>query len=77
VVIPYVRAQRYDGGKKFETDARGHRVREVDAGVEWLPFSAVELTAELMLADRTTRDAAAPDDRQRGRRLRLQAQFNY
>jgi hypothetical protein len=77
VVIPFVRAQRYDGGKKLETDARFHRVREVDLGVEWLPFSAFELTAAYVVSDRATRDAAALDAHQRGRLLRLQAQFNY
>jgi len=77
VLTPFVRAQRFDGGKKLETDARRHEVRELDFGVEWLPFSAVELTAAYVAADRRTSDAAALDARQRGRRLRLQAQFNY
>jgi hypothetical protein len=77
VVIPFARVQRYDGGKKFETDARGHRVRELEVGAEWLAYSALELTAAYTVSDRTTRDATGPADRQRGRFLRLQAQFNY
>jgi hypothetical protein len=72
-----VRAQRYDGGKKFETDARRHRVREVEAGVEWLATPDVELTAAFMAAERETSDLAAPDDLQRGHRLRLQAQVVF
>lgn len=76
-LTPYVRAQRYDGGKKFELDARGYRVREIEAGTEWAVTSDVELTAAYMAATRTTRDLASPDDRQRGHRVRLQAQFSF
>jgi phosphate-selective porin len=76
-LLPYVRAQRYDGGKKFELDARRHRVRELDVGLEWQPARAFELTAEYLIADRTTADLAAGERRQRGRVLRLQAQLNY
>jgi hypothetical protein len=77
VLIPYARAQRYDGGKKLETDARSHRVRELEVGAEWLPFSALELTAAMTFADRRAEDAATPSNRQKGRFLRLQAQVNY
>ena len=76
-VTPYVRAQRYDGGKKFELDARGYRVREVEGGAEWAVTSDVELTAAYMAATRTTRDLASPNNRQRGHRARLQAQFSF
>jgi phosphate-selective porin len=76
-VTPYVRAQRYDGGKKFETDARRHRVREVEAGVEWLVTPEVELTAAFMAVERETSDLATPENLQRGHRLRLQAQLAF
>lgn len=76
-VIPYVRAQRYDGGKKFETDARRHRVRELEAGIEWAVTPETELTAAVMAAERRTADLATPESRQKGRRLRLQAQFTF
>lgn len=75
--IPYVRAQKYDGGKKFELDGRSYRVRELEVGVEWLPMSPVELTAAYMISDRSFEDLMTPDNRQKGRLLRLQAQFNY
>jgi hypothetical protein len=75
-VIPYVRAQRYDGGKKFETDARLHRVREVEAGAEWLLMPGVEVTAAAMVASRRTADVASTSD-QRGHRVRLQAQLVF
>jgi phosphate-selective porin len=77
VLIPYARAQYYDGGKKLEQDARAHRVREYEAGIEWLPFTALELTAAYVVADRRTEDGGTLDNRQRGQLLRLQAQFNY
>lgn len=76
-IIPFVRAQRYDGGKKLETDARRYAVREVNAGVEWTPFTVFELTAEYVMADRRFEDTALPVNRQKGRFLRLQTQFNY
>ena len=72
-----MRAQRYDGGKKFELDARRYRVRELEVGVEWLPLPSFELTAMYTMSDRRYEDLAKPDNRQRGRLLRLQAQFNY
>jgi len=76
-LIPFVRGQRYDGGKKAETDARSYRVRELEVGAEWLPMPAFELTAMYTISDRRYEDAADRDNRQRGRLLRLQAQFNY
>jgi len=76
-VTPFVRAQYYRGGKKQETDVRRYHVREYEIGAEWLPFSALELTAMYTISDRRFEDAATPDNRQRGQLLRLQAQFNY
>jgi hypothetical protein len=78
VVQPFVRAQYYRGGRKTDLDARSHVVREYDAGIEWLPMSALELTAQYSISDREIMDGAltAPN-RQKGQLLRLQAQFNY
>ena len=76
-VTPFLRAQRYDGGKKLETDARHYRVRELEGGVEWLPVSAFELTASYVTSDRRFEDAATIGNREEGHFLRLQAQFNY
>jgi len=77
VFHPFVRAQYYRGGKKVELDARRAVVREGEVGVEWLPFPALELTAHYTVGDRLTSDGAAPNVREKGRLLRLQAQFNY
>jgi hypothetical protein len=76
-VTPYARVQRYDGGKKFETDARRHRVRELEAGGEWALSSALELTTAFTVAERTTSDLASAENRQRGHRARLQLQIAF
>ena len=76
-LIPFARAQYYDGGKKVETDARSYRVREYEIGAEWLPIAAFELTAMYTISDRRYEDGENPDNHQKGQLLRLQAQFNY
>ena len=76
-LMPYARAQQYEGGKKHELDARRYDLRELEVGAEWLPWSALELTAAYVVADRRYEDAVRPDNRQRGQFLRLQAQVNY
>lgn len=77
VIQPFARVQSYRGGKKLEQDARHYEVHEVEGGVEWLPFSNFELTAQYTISDRVFEDAATIGNRQKGRFLRLQAQFNY
>jgi hypothetical protein len=77
VFLPFVRLHSYDGGKKVEQDARSYDVREVEAGVEWTPFTAFELTVQYTSSNRRFEDAATIGNRQKGRFLRIQAQFNY
>lgn len=76
-LYPFAKFQYYDGGKKFEKDARSYVVRDYEFGVEWQPFRAFEFTAEWVIADRTFEDSALPNNKQRGNLLRLQAQFNF
>jgi hypothetical protein len=76
-IYPFAKFQYYDGGKKYEKDARSYVVRDYEIGVEWQPFNAFELTAEYVIADRTFEDSALPINRQQGNLLRLQAQFNF
>jgi hypothetical protein len=76
-VYPFAKFQYYDGGKKYEKDARSYVVRDYELGIEWQPFKAFELTAEYVIADRTFEDSALPINRQQGNLLRLQAQFNF
>ena len=77
VIQPFARLHSYHGGKKVEQDARHYEVHEAEAGVEWLPFSNFELTAQYTSSDRVFEDAATIGNHQKGRFLRLQAQINY
>jgi hypothetical protein len=76
-VYPFAKFQYYDGGKKYEKDARSYVVRDYELGVEWQPIKAFELTASYVIADRTFEDSALPINRQKGNVLRLQVQFNF
>jgi hypothetical protein len=69
---PYVRVHRYDGGKKFETSAPRHQIRELNAGLEWQFRKWLELTTEFMESERTVNGKE-----ESGRLLRLQVQLNY
>ncbi|KFF04934.1 porin [Flavobacterium reichenbachii] len=76
-IYPFAKFQYYDGGKKYEKDARSYVVRDYEFGIEWQPIKAFELTAEYVIADRNFVDSALPVNRQQGNLLRLQAQFNF
>jgi hypothetical protein len=76
-IYPFAKFQYYDGGKKFEKDARSYVVRDYELGIEWQPIKAFELVATWVIADRTFEDSALKDNRQQGNLLRLQAQFNF
>lgn len=77
LIYPFVRIQHYAGGKKFELDARGYNVDEVELGVEWQPFRAFELVAMYTLSERRTKDFRKQNNFQKGQLLRLQAQVNF
>ncbi|WP_299984585.1 porin [uncultured Pontibacter sp.] len=77
VIIPFVKLQHYEGGKKHERDAPSYSVYETEIGVEWLVHKSVELTADYSIGDRTIRNAQNFNNSQHGSRLRLQAQFNF
>ena len=76
-LIPFVRYQRYNGGKKQERDARSYDVKELEFGAEWQLSRQFELTAQYTIADRRYEDFQNQNNRQKGNLLRLQAQFNY
>lgn len=76
-IYPFAKFQYYDGGKKYEKDARSYVVRDFEFGVEWQPIKALELTAEYVVADRTFEDSVLPVNRQQGNVLRMQVQFNF
>lgn len=77
LLYPFAKFQYYDGGKKFEKDARSYTVRDYELGIEWQPYKAFELTATWVIADRTFEDSVLKDNRQQGNLLRLQVQFNF
>jgi len=76
-VIAYARAQYFHGAFKTDPDARGSVVHEYEPGVEWSAEDGFELTAAYAISDRLYRDSTAPDNHQKGRFLRLQAQFSF
>jgi phosphate-selective porin len=77
IFIPFVRGQYYNGGKKHELDARSYRVKELEIGVEWQPVKQFELVAMYTISSRRYEDFTLQNNLQKGRLLRLQAQFNF
>lgn len=77
LMYPFVRYHYYDGGKKFERDARSYEVSELELGIEWRPFRAFELVAMYTISSRRYEDFMRPNNLQEGNLLRLQAQLNF
>ena len=75
-LVPYLRYQVYDGGKKQELDARYYHVKETEIGVEWQPIKNLELTMAYVIADRRYADFKV-DYSEKGNMLRMQLQVNY
>lgn len=75
--IPFLKYQYYDGGKKFEVDARSYLVKDMEIGVEWQFNKYFELVALYMISDRTFEDAIRPVHHVKGNTLRFQLQLNY
>ncbi|HOZ52030.1 MAG TPA: porin, partial [Chitinophagaceae bacterium] len=76
-IIPFVRYQYYDGGKKHEKDARSYTVNELELGAEWQPNKNFELVAMYTISKRRFEDYSLQNNLQAGRLLRLQAQVNF
>lgn len=76
-ITGFVKYQYYDGGKKFETDARSYLVKDTEIGIEWIHKKYVELTTVYMISKRRFEDGLVPINNQKGNTLRLQLQFNY
>jgi hypothetical protein len=76
-IIPFVRGQYYDGGKKHERDARSYTVRELEIGTEWQPSKNFELVAMYTISNRRFEDFQLQNNQQKGRLLRLQGQVNF
>ena len=76
-LIPFVRYQKYDGGKKHELDARSYEVEELEIGAEWQPNKNFELVVMYTMSSRRFEDYAKQNNYQRGNLLRIQAQVNF
>lgn len=77
IIIPFIRTQYYNGGKKHETDARRYIVTENEFGIEWQPIKNFEFVAMYTISDRVFEDYKLQHNKQKGSLLRLQAQFNF
>jgi hypothetical protein len=77
IIMPFVRAQYYDGGKKHELDARSYKVNDFEFGVEWQPVEHLELVGGYTFARRRYEDFELRDNYQTGNLLRIQAQLSF
>lgn len=75
-LIPYVRWQQYNGGKKNRTNSPYNVVRETEIGLEYQFNKALELTVAYAWMTRTN-TINAPYLLQEGEVLRFQLQWNY
>jgi hypothetical protein len=74
-MIPFARATYYEGGKKFDTLAPKHQVKELELGIEWQLVKALEVVAAYDMAERKVQ--AAKLSKERGHVGRVQIQWNY
>ena len=76
VLVPYGRWQRYRGGWKGGTNAPRLETNELELGLEWQPWKALEITLAYARMKR-----AEADERRTGRAtgdlIRTQVQWNY
>jgi hypothetical protein len=75
-VMPYVRWQEYNGGKKNRTNSPFNVVRETEVGVEYQFNRALELTVAYSWMKRTD-TINAPYNIHDGQLVRFQLQWNY
>ncbi|SFC13162.1 Phosphate-selective porin [Flexibacter flexilis DSM 6793] len=77
ILFPFARYSYFDGGKKYELDARSYQVNDIDIGLEWQPYKQFELVAMYAISKRRYEDFSKQNNLQQGRLLRLQAQLNF
>lgn len=77
VLIPFLRIQNYEGGKKHELDARSYRVNETEIGIEWQPNKNFELVTMYTMSTRRAEDFKLQENLQSGSLVRIQAQVNF
>jgi hypothetical protein len=76
-IIPFAKYTYYDGGKKFELDARSHEVKEWELGIECQINKNFEIVAQYQISHRKASDATIANYDEKGQVLRIQAQINY
>lgn len=77
VLIPFARYTTYDGGKKFELDARAYKVNEFEGGIEYQPVKQLEIVVSWVHSEKWTSDKAKKDNFQVGSFMRVQCQLNF
>ena len=77
ILIPFARYTNYEGGKKFELDARAYKVEEFEGGIEYQPLKNFEATVSWVHSQKWTSDKAKKDNFQVGSFLRIQCQLNF
>lgn len=76
-LIPFCRYTVYEGGKKFELDARAYKVEEFEGGIEYQPMKYLEITTSWVHSEKWTSDRAKKDNFQVGSFMRIQCQLNF
>ncbi len=76
-LIPFVKYQYYDGGKKHEKDARSYEVKDVELGAELQFNKNFELVVNYTISKRRYEDFLKQNNLQKGNLLRIQAQVNF
>jgi hypothetical protein len=76
-LIPFVRYQYYNGGKKHERDARSYTVNDLEVGAEWQFNKNFELVVNYTISSRRYEDYVLQNNFQSGNLLRVQAQVNF
>jgi Phosphate-selective porin O and P len=75
-LIPFMRWQTYDGGRKFANNAPVDKVNEIGLGFRFIPYPELELTAMFMHGTRTNTNVA-PYGNVSYDYLGIQAQVNF
>ena len=76
-LIPFVRYQVYQGGKKQELDARSYDIKELELGFEWQLNKNIELVSQYTISNRRFEDYKLQDNLQKGNLVRLQLQVSF
>lgn len=76
-IIPFIRYQYYDGGKKHERDARSYTVNDLELGAEWQFNKNFELVFNYTISKRRFEDFVLQNNLQSGNLIRIQAQVNF